>query len=205
MLSLLLHGQLAPPSWGTSSPPQTSFHAAKGRLEALLAALRVPWSVEAASQPFLHPGRSAALIVGGEPAGWLGEIHPLVAREWDLRTTAGFEVDLDLIVSHAVAVPRYEPLSEFPPARRDLALTVPVALPAADLLASVRSSGPAILREVSIFDVYEGAQAGEGRKSVALRLAFQAPDRTLTDEEVDAAIEKIVAAGDRDLGASVRG
>src|SRR3954452_20351695 len=111
-LGAVLHGRLTPASWGDESAPRTAdFFAAKGLLAALLDTLRVPWRVEAAPEAFLHPGRSARVIAragDGEVVGWLGELHPLVARAWELDgAVAAFEVDLDRVVAHAVAVPRF--------------------------------------------------------------------------------------------------
>ena len=90
------------------------FFSAKGALAIVLDALRAPWSVERAEEPFLHPGRAARVLVGGEPAGWLGELHPGVAAEWDLGRVAGFELDLGAVLPHAVIAPLYEDLDELP-------------------------------------------------------------------------------------------
>ena len=90
----LMAGPMRPPSWREPEPPQADFHVAKAVLAALLDTLRVPWSVERGGEPFLHPGRAARVLIGGEPAGWLGEIHPAVARAWDLEGGAGFELEL---------------------------------------------------------------------------------------------------------------
>ena len=98
-LGALLTGRLRPATWGEPEPPRAGFFAAKAVLAALLGALRIPWSVEPAREPFLHPGRAARVLVGdGRPAGWLGELHPGVAAGWDLGTAAGFELDWGLLV-----------------------------------------------------------------------------------------------------------
>jgi phenylalanyl-tRNA synthetase beta chain len=195
-LGLLLHGRLHAPSWGAPKPRVADFFAAKGLLEALLDTLRVGWwCVEAGGEPFTHPGRAAQVIVGGENVGWLGELHPLVAQAWDLgEHVAGFELDLDRVVAAAVAVPRFRAISSFPPVRQDLAVVVPEELPASSVLGAVREAGGALLTDVRIFDVYRGEQIGEGRASLAVALTFQAPDRTLTDDDVAPVREKIVAA-----------
>jgi len=195
-LGLLLHGRLHPPSWGVPKPRVADFFAAKGLLEALLETLRVDdWCVEVGGEPFTHPGRGAQVIVGGENVGWLGELHPLVAQAWDLGAhAAGFELDLDRVVAAAVAVPRFRAISSFPPVRQDLAVVVPEDLPAASVLGAVREAGGALLSDARIFDVYRGEQIGAGRTSLALALTFQAPDRTLTDDDVAPVREQIVAA-----------
>jgi phenylalanyl-tRNA synthetase beta chain len=206
-LGALLSGRLAPPTWGTPDPPRAGFFAAKGMLEAVFTALRVPWAVEPATEPFLHPGRSARVLVGAErePVGWLGEVHPLVAGAWDLEATAAaFEIDLDRVLRHADAVPRYRDLTTFPELRQDLAVAVADDVPAAAVLDVVRRAGAELLAGARVFDVYRGAQVGEGRTSLALALTFRAPDRTLTDEDVAPLRERIVAALRDELGGELR-
>jgi phenylalanyl-tRNA synthetase beta chain len=170
-------------------------------------ALRIDWRTEPATgEPFLHPRRRAAVLVGGERAGWLGELHPSVAAAWDVDgVVAGFELDFGALATAAVIVPGYEDLTSFPAVRQDLAVVVGEDVPAARVLEIVRDAGGALLREASVFDVYRGAQVGEGRASLAVRLEFRAPDRTLTDEEVAQRREKIVAALREQVGGELRG
>jgi phenylalanyl-tRNA synthetase beta chain len=104
-----------------------------------------------------------------------------------------------------VVVPRYEDLTSFPSVRQDLAVTVPDDVPAAEVVALVREAGGGLLRRADVFDVYRGEQIGAGRTSLALRLEFRAPDRTLTDEEVGQRRERIVAAVAERLGGELRG
>ena len=170
-----------------------------------MAALRVPWEVEPSREPFLHPGRSARVLAGGEPAGWLGELHPAVAARWDVEQAAGFELDFGVLAEQAVLTPDYEDLTSFPAVRQDMAIVVPDGVSAAQVVAVVRKAGGALLRRAEVFDVYRGAQVGEGSASLALRLEFRAPDRTLTDEEAAKRREKIVAALSEQLGARLRG
>ena len=205
-LGAVLSGRLHPPSWGTPDPPRAGFHSAKALLGAVMDALRVPWSVEPAGEPFLHPGRSARVLAGtgGEPIGWLGELHPLVARAYDLDDAAGFEVDLDRLVAHAVAVPTYRDLTSFPTLRQDIAVTVADDVAAASVLAVVRRAGGELLADARVFDAYRGAQVGEGRTSLAIALAFRAPDRTLSDEDVAPLRERMVVALREELGGELR-
>jgi phenylalanyl-tRNA synthetase beta chain len=201
----VLTGRLHPQTWGTADPPHAGFFAAKGLLAAALDAVRVPWDVAPATEPFLHPGRTARVLAGGEDVGWIGELHPLVARAWDLDHGAAlFEVDLDRVLAHADAVPRYVDLTSFPELRMDLSLTLAEDVPAATVLASVREAGGELLAGVRVFDLYRGEQLGEGRKSLALALAFRAGDRTLTDEDVAPLRDRIVATLRDDLGGELR-
>jgi phenylalanyl-tRNA synthetase beta chain len=179
---------------------------AKGLLEAVLDTLRVPWEVESAQWPFLHPGRSAAVVSGGERLGFVGEVHPLVARAWELeRTLAAFAIDMGKVAAAAPAVATYADLTSFPALRQDLAVVVAADVPAARVLETVRGAGGELLANSGVFDVYTGEQVGEGRVSLALHLEFRAPDRTLTDEDVAPVRERIVAALQEELGGELRG
>jgi phenylalanyl-tRNA synthetase beta chain len=204
-LGAVLTGRLRPPTWRDPEPPRADFFGAKGVLGALMDALRVPWEVEPAREPFLHPGRSARVLAGGVDAGWLGELHPAVAARWDVDQAAGFELDFGVLAEQAVLTPDYRDLTSFPAVRQDMAVVVPDSVSAAEVVRVVRSAGGALLGRAEVFDVYRGAQVGEGSTSLALRLEFRAPDRTLTDEEAAERRERIVAALAEQLGARLRG
>ena len=182
--------------------------AAKGYLEALLRALRVTLRVyepTSAPQPFLHPGRSAQVRTGGEIVGWIGDVHPLVAREWDLGEVAAFEIDLDAVVAHAVSVPSHEDLTSFPELHEDLAIVVDADVPAATVLSTIRAAGGRLLARAEVFDVYSGEQVLEGRVSLAIALTFRAGDRTLTDDDIAPLREQIVARLAAELRGELRG
>jgi phenylalanyl-tRNA synthetase beta chain len=207
----LLTGRLRPPSWKDPDPPRADFFAAKGVLEALLRALRIPFHVKRSTEdPFLHPGRAARVWVrrGDEElaAGWLGELHPAVASRWDLDVAvAGFELDLGVLIAAAPPDARYEDLTSFPGITQDVAVVVADDVGADAVLDVVRGAGGALLRSAEVFDVYRGAQVGEGRASLAVRMEFRAADRTLTDDEVARRREEIVAALHSELGGELRG
>jgi phenylalanyl-tRNA synthetase beta chain len=193
-IGVLALGQLEPRSWrGTGQP--ADFFALKGVAEALAGQLRAPLSFAPGEQPFLHPGRAASISVGGQPAGWLGEVHPLVCRAWDVPAAVAFELDAaPLFAATAIGEEEYEDVTTFPPALRDIAVVVPTEVPAEQVRATVLAAGGELLRAARVFDLYEGEQLGEGRKSLALGLELGAADRTLTDEEVDQVRDAIVAA-----------
>jgi phenylalanyl-tRNA synthetase beta chain len=204
-LGAVITGRLQPQTWGTAEPPRAGFFAAKALLGATLDAVRVTWEVEPATEPFLHPGRTARVLAAGEEVGWIGELHPLVARTWDLDHGAAlFEVDLDRVLGHANAVPQYVDLTSFPALRIDLSVNLPDDVAAATVLASIREAGGELLADVRVFDFYRGEQVGAGRKSLALALAFRAPDRTLTDEDVAPLRDRIVEALREALGGELR-
>ena len=205
-VGVLLAGPARRPTWREPDPPPADVFAAKGVLGRLLDDLRASWSVESSPEPFLHPGRAAAVIVDGQRVGWLGELHPLVARAWDLdQGAAGFEVDLDAVCERIEGrVERYRDVTSFPAVREDLAVTVAEHVAAADVVGVVLRAGAPELTRAEVFDVYRGEQAGEGRTSLALALEFRAPDRTLTDEEVAQRRVAIVAALEREVGGTLR-
>jgi phenylalanyl-tRNA synthetase beta chain len=194
-LAAVLRGALQPASWAGGSPPQAGFFAAKALVEAVCGALRVPLAVappeDPAAWPFLHPGRAAAVLAGGEPIGFAGEVHPLVVAAWDLgdQPVAAFALDLGRLVACAPETVGYTDLTSFPAVRQDLAVVVPDDVPAARVVEIVGAHASS----VRIFDVYRGAQLGEGRTSLALHCEFSARDRTLTDEDVARVRERIVA------------
>ena len=200
----LVTGTVRPPSWRDGHPPAVDFFAAKGVLQGLMDALEADWGLEPAPEPFLHPGRAARVVVAGDDAGWIGEVHPLVAAQWDLRdTVAAFELNLDAVPEPPTAL--YREVSGFPDVREDIAVIVPDAVSAAELTALVRRAGGPLLAEVEVFDVYRDPERlGEGNVSLALRLTFRAGDRTLTDEEVAERREAIAEAVAGELGGRIR-
>ncbi|HEX3040929.1 MAG TPA: phenylalanine--tRNA ligase subunit beta [Solirubrobacterales bacterium] len=186
-------GAHSPRSW-RGGGEAADFFALKGVLEALGRQLGVELWFAPAEEPFLHPGRSAAVSIGGEPAGWLGEVHPLVCRTWDLDAAVAFELDAaPLIAAATLGEERYEDVTTFPAVYQDLAVVVPAATPADEVRAAILAGGGELLAAAGVFDLYEGEQVGAERKSLALSLEFRAPDRTLTDEEVTGLREKIKA------------
>jgi phenylalanyl-tRNA synthetase beta chain len=197
-------GPLVPKSWRGGGEP-VDFFALKGVLEAHAAGLGCPpLEFEPAAEPFLHPGRSAAVSVAGAPLGWLGEVHPLVCRTWDVPAAVGFEIDAaPLLAAATLGEEEFEDVTTFPAARRDLAVVVASEVTAAAVRAAVVAGGGELLKSAEVFDLYAGEQLGEGKKSLALALEFRAADRTLTDEEVDAVRASILAELEQ-IGGSLR-
>jgi phenylalanyl-tRNA synthetase beta chain len=182
------------------------FFAAKGILDGMLESLRVPYKAEPGERPFLHPGRSASVVVGDDEQklGWVGELHPLVARAWDLPGGAAFEVDAGALAEIPGGPHGYRAVSTFPAVVQDIAVVLDEDVAAAAVLARVRESAGDLLDGLRLFDVYRGEQVGEGKRSLALRLEFRAPDRTLTDEEV-ASVRKQVEDALAEIGGKLRG
>jgi phenylalanyl-tRNA synthetase beta chain len=196
-------GPLVEKSWRGGGEP-ADFFALKAVLEALAGQLGVELSFEAATEPFLHPGRAATVSIGSEGIGWIGEIHPLVCREWDLEAAVGLEIDAAVLIGAAtVGVEIYEDVTTFPAVHQDLAVVVPVAVSAIAVRDAVLAGGGELLRSARVFDLYEGEQLGEGRKSLALRLEFRADDRTLSDDDV-APLRDAIKAKLEQIGGSLR-
>ncbi len=188
-LGLILCGPLTAASW-RSEPAPGDFLALKGLASAVASAAGSVLAAQpaAATDPaaqWLHPGRSATLVAaGGEEAGYIGELHPLVARAFDLPgTTVVAEVDVDVLGVEAAGPRLFEPFSEFPAVREDIAVVVNDDVPAQRVVDVVSDAAGPLLTKAELFDVYRGEQVGEGRVSLAIRLEFSALDRTLTDEE----------------------
>ena len=206
-LGALLTGALG--GWASRSwrgeRSEADFFAAKALLGAVLDKFHVAWSVQPAEEwPFLHPGRAAEVLADGTRLGFVGEVHPLVAGQWDLERTAVFAIDLGKLAAASPPVAAFEPFAAVPALRQDLAVVLPAEVPAARVLERVHEAGGEMLDDVRVFDVYTGPQVGEGLRSLALALSFRGQDRTLTDEDVAPARERIVAALG-ELGGELRG
>jgi phenylalanyl-tRNA synthetase beta chain len=175
---------------------------AKAHVEAVLGALRVPARYEQTERSMLHPGKGGAVLHGEEEIGLFGEVHPLVARAWDIEVpVAAFKVVLDRVSELAPETTLYRDVTSFPALRLDLAVVVADDVPAARVVEVVETAGGALLERAEIFDVYE---LGEGRRSLALHLAFRAADRTLADEDVAPVRDAIVAALAEQVGGELR-
>jgi phenylalanyl-tRNA synthetase beta chain len=176
-------GELPDERWHVAGVVDGGFAEAKWAVEQLYAALKVEPAYTRASEPLLHPGKAAQTA-----EGWVGELHPTVLE----GTWGAFELDLDALVERAPAAVEFEAVSDYPPVRQDLAFVVDAALPAGDLLASIREAGAPELQTAAVFDEYRGEQVGAGKKSLAFRVSFGSLERTLTDEEAAAVRGRIV-------------
>jgi phenylalanyl-tRNA synthetase beta chain len=204
-LAALLTGKL-PASW-RGGGRRVDYFAARGLLDGVLAPLGIAIEVAPAEppKPFLHPGRAAAVRAADRELGWIGELHPRVARAWDLDAAAGFELDCDALAELDPGEPeRYRDLTAYPAVLQDIAVVVDEDAPAADVQAAVAAAAGSLLAGVRVFDVYRGEQVGAGRKSLALRLELRAPDRTLTDADAAALRSEIETELER-IGGRLRG
>jgi phenylalanyl-tRNA synthetase beta chain len=175
----------------------------------LSAAGLAPEAVQVSGDPpdWYHPGRAGVLRLGGKVLGYFGEVHPGVLKEMDVAGPAvGFEVFLD-----AVPLPRAKSrarpllkLSSFQPVERDFAFVVDAGVPAETLLRAARGADKKLVAEVRLFDIYTGPGVGEGKKSLAITVVLQPEDATLTEEELEAFSQRLVAAVEKAAGGTLR-
>jgi len=205
MLAGIATGTTLPEQWGMPAR-DLDFFDIKGDVEALLdtGGCGDEWSFVAHPHPALHPGQSARLMRNGEPVGWLGALHPAHLETLDITGPVFvFEVMLDRL--KAGRLPLYDALSRFPLIRRDLAVVVDEAVTAQKVRECIGQAASDMLKNLQLFDVYRGEHIDSGKKSLALGLLLQAPDKTLTDEEVDSTLGRVVLALERELGGRLRG
>jgi len=177
------------------------FYDGKADLEALIAPLEARY--ERAEHPAFHPGRSARVMVEGQVAGWIGELHPRWQQKYELaRPAVLFELDAER--AQALPAARFTPPSKYPPVVRDMALVVDAHVPAQALLEAMAAGKPPIVASVRLFDVYQGAGIPQGKKSLAFRVVMQHTERTLTDAEADAARDELSNLLGREFAASLR-
>ncbi len=201
-------GQAAAEQWGEAAR-RVDFHDLKGDLESLAAASGARLEFRPSSQPFGHPGRSADVYrsegaAPAQPIGWIGQLHPRLQAALGLDHDV-YAFELDLAPLQRRSLPRADALSRFPAVRRDLAVVVAEQEAWAALAETVRAAAGPVLRDVVLFDRYQGAGVETGFRSLAMGLILQDNARTLTDRDADAVMEQVVAALARDHGARIRG
>ena len=148
----------------------------------------------ASSRPYLHPGRQADILYDDTVIGYIGQVHPLTAKAYDMEKAEVFMAVLDMpeIVSRASFEPRYTGLAKFPSVSRDISMVVPDSVRAQDIDDIIVQRGGKILESFNLFDIYEGRQIGEGYKSMAYTVVFRAKDKTLSDDDVNSVMKKIL-------------
>lgn len=196
----LWYGSVEPEQWGEKTR-QVDFYDIKADVENLLQGKAVAFVK--AEHPALHPGRTAEIISDGQVIGFVGELHPKWLQKYDLPQAAlVFEMDMDAVLDRQKT--RYQAVSKFQPARRDLAFIVPEGMSHDELLTVLYSQANRLVQEIRIFDVYRGAGLPEGTKSMAVKVILQDMESTLTDEVVEPLMNKLIEAAAA-IGAQLRG
>ena len=202
MLCAVLSGTRAELSWQADKEP-LDFFDAKGVVENLLNQLGLKASFDIGDDEILFPGRGANIIVEDDKVGIVGDVHPRVAQAFELSNTICLvEVDLEKLLTKITGTKEYQPIPRFPSVTRDIALVV-------DEQVSYRKAEEIIqsfplVTQVTLFDLYRGKQIPDGKKSFAIRIIYQSPSYTLTDEEVDQTQEQMLARLHQELGATLR-
>ncbi|MBU8730486.1 phenylalanine--tRNA ligase subunit beta [Cytobacillus oceanisediminis] len=192
--------------WQGEKKP-VDFYAVKGVLEGLFDKLGLSDKAEfrQAQKDGMHPGRTAEILLSGKSVGFVGQIHPTVEKELDLKETYAFELSLKAILDEEVSPLQYEAIPRFPSITRDIALVADKGTAAGELEGIIKEAGGKLLKDVHVFDLYEGERMEPGKKSIAFSLKYFDPERTLTDEDVTKAHDKVLDAVKEKAGAVLRG
>ncbi|QPA30316.1 phenylalanine--tRNA ligase subunit beta [Thermaerobacillus caldiproteolyticus] len=183
------------------------FYVVKGILDGLFHLLGLEQRIEykQAKREHMHPGRTADILLDGNVIGFVGQLHPRVQKDYDVKETYVFELALTDLLNAEVEDIRYSLIPRFPSITRDIALVVDEQVIAGDIQQAIIEAGGELLKEVTIFDVYKGDRLPDGKKSIAFSLRYFDPERTLTDEEVTAVHEQVIKAVEKQFGATLRG
>jgi phenylalanyl-tRNA synthetase beta chain len=196
----LAYGDVAPEQWGAAAR-KVDFFDLKADVEILCAGSKL--SFTPAEHKSLHPGRSALILIDGKAIGFIGELHPKLAQQYEFtQAPVLFELDSEAVLPSRL--PKYAEVSKFPPVARDLAILVDEGAEVGGVLTLVRSKAPLVGTQVILFDIYRGQGVPKGKKSLAFRVVMQDTERTYTDDEVDVVIAKIVDALQGGYGAELR-
>lgn len=192
-LSGILTGDYVVNQW-QGKKETVDFYLAKGVVDRVAEKLNLEFSYRRADIDGLHPGRTAEILLENKVVGFIGELHPTLAADNDLKRTYVFELNFDALMAVSVGYINYQPIPRFPGMSRDIALEVNQNIPAADLLSTIHAHGGNILKDTLVFDVYQGEHLEKGKKSIAIRLNYLDTEETLTDERVSKAQAEIEAA-----------
>ena len=187
--------------------PEESFFTLKGSVETILDSIRAEdvTYVAEKSDPSYHPGRCAKVYVNGQEVGTLGQIHPLVAANYGVDAELYYaDLKFDALFASRGADPEYQPLPKFPAVTRDIAVLVDKAVTVGAMESSIQAAAKGLLKDVTLFDIYEGAKLPTGKKSVAFNLVLRADDRSLTAQEADDEVNLVLERLKKDFDAMLR-
>ncbi len=205
MLVAALTGNWLTHQW-QGEKKKVDFFVVKGILEGLFDQLGVTDHVrfEATTKQDLHPGRTANILLNGEEVGFIAQVHPSLQKELDLNETYVFQLDLEAVLSFRVSDISYEEIPKYPAISRDIALVVSQDIQAQQVKDVIVEKGGKLLKDVHLFDLYQGDKIEEGLKSLAFSLMYFDPTKTLTDEEVTKVHGKVLEGLEKELGITLR-
>ncbi len=208
-LSISMTGQRGVVNWQSDTASTYDFFDLKGVIDALFGELQVDVLYEAVEHPTYRPGRTARLLLNKQQIGVMGELHPLVVDQMDIRVeddqpVLAADIDLDALIPHIPPYYEFDAISPYPAVQEDIAIVVDAGVTAVSIEEIIRTTGGFLLKNVELFDVYEGEQIGKGKKSMAYHLTFQSPSKTLNDKVVRKQRQKIVGQLNRRLNAQLR-
>lgn len=207
-LAIVLCDTLQKSQWQNIAIP-SDFYTLKGIIKTMLAQFgfegtRVVVKPNTRDVKHFHPNKSACIYIGKELLGIFGDIHPMMAKRYDVSSLVMAELNIEVLLKNRASKVKFAPISKYPSVTRDLALVVKNEIAVADIIDTIRKSGKRIVTDVEVFDVYTGEHVAEGSKSIALRVTFQSDDKTLTDKEISEVHEKLLCTLKQELQAELR-
>ncbi|HEX5351680.1 MAG TPA: phenylalanine--tRNA ligase subunit beta [Trichococcus sp.] len=205
-LAGVMTGMAYQKDWQMAAEPVNFYHA-KGVLDGYFETMGLSDQIrfEAAKDlKWMHPGRTAAVYLGDAYIGYVGQVHPATANAYDLKETYAFEIDFEAIIAAPKEVITQQPIPKFPGVTRDVALLVDETITHQQIVKTIKENGGKFLKDVHLFDIYQGKGIEDGKKSVAYSMSFLNPEATLVDEDINKAFAKLVAALETECGAAIR-
>ena len=187
--------------------PKETFFTLKGELEAILKGMRMPKASYTAvkDNPSFHPGRCAKVTIDGVDVGYMGQVHPLAAKNFGIEAEVYCaELNFNKLFEMMLPEPTYTPLPKYPTVTRDLSVLCDETMTVAEVQNVMTAAGGKLLRGIQLFDIYRGTGVPEGKKSVSFSLELRADDRTLTDADSEGVVTKVLEALSEKLGVSLR-
>lgn len=202
-MSAAIAGQYWPMSWAAPAPTEP-FYILKGVLENVLASYKIKAEYVRSERTFLHPGKSAEVTVNGESIGFIGEIHPALGSELDIRENVViFEISMEKFIENAVFQYKFADFSKFPAVYKDVSVVVDRKTPSVDMIKCIKDTNR-LAEDAFLFDIYSGKGIEEGQESRTYRILFSASDRTLTDEETNGILQNVIDNLTKQFGAQLR-
>lgn len=205
-LAGVITGAALTKDWQEKEQP-VDFYMLKGILEELFQTYGLVENiayVQDTQRPDMHPGRTASILLGGKEIGFIGQIHPTTAKAWDIKETYAFEINFDALIEAEKEATVYQMIPKYPGMTRDVALLVGNTVTNQQILDVIQDKGGKYLRNVRLFDLYQGEHIAEGKKSMAYTLAYLNPEATLVEEEVTESFETVKQALTEELQAEIR-